>query len=226
MQELSFKYERKTSTDAVFETLYHEITSLKLLPGTKLPETEVARRFDVSRQPVRDAFGRLSNLDLVQVRPQKATEVRGFSLERIERTQFTRLAIEMEVIRQACAVWNDSRAATLQLNLNEQQTAIDNDNPKDFHTLDGQFHVQLCELSGCPAAVEVVSQCRQKIDRLCMLNIGPEKATATLLEDHKKIADALKRNSVDDATDIARIHLHRLDGTIAHVYEHYEQYFE
>ncbi len=226
MQELSFKYERKTSTDTVFETLYHEITSLKLLPGTKLPETEVARRFDVSRQPVRDAFGRLSNLELVQVRPQKATEVRGFSLERIARAQFTRLAVEIEVMREACAVWNDSLAAKLQLNLDQQQTAINNDNQKDFHTLDGQFHMLLCELGGCPAAIEVVSQCRQKVDRLCMLNIGPEKATTTLLEDHQKIADALKRQSVEDATAVARVHLHRLDGTIAHVHKHYAQYFE
>lgn len=226
MQELSFKYERRTSTDAVFETLYHEITSLKLLPGTKLPETEVARRFDVSRQPVRDAFGRLSNLDLVQVRPQKATEVRGFSLERIERTQFTRLAVELEVIRQACLVWDESRTETLERNLEQQQTAIDNADQKGFHALDGEFHVHLCELAGCPAAVEVVSQCRQKIDRLCMLNIGPSKATTTLLKDHRTIADALKRRSIDDATAIARVHLHRLDDTIAHVHQHYGQYFE
>ncbi|NNE48440.1 MAG: GntR family transcriptional regulator, partial [Rhodothermales bacterium] len=42
---------------------------------------EVARCFGVSRQPVRNAFTKLGSEDLLLIRPQKATEVRGFSME-------------------------------------------------------------------------------------------------------------------------------------------------
>lgn len=83
MQELVNSIERRTTTDVVFERLLEEIVTLRMLPGTKLSEVEVAKRFGVSRQPVRDAFNRLENLELLLIRPQKATEVRGFSMERI-----------------------------------------------------------------------------------------------------------------------------------------------
>ena len=106
MSSISDSVERRTATDVVFEQLHDEIVSLQLLPKTKLSEAEVAKRFDVSRQPVRDAFSRLENLDLLLIRPQRATEVRGFSLDRIAYSRFVRLSVELEVIRQAGDVWD------------------------------------------------------------------------------------------------------------------------
>ena len=97
MSETVELMERRTTTDVVFDALHEEIVSLKLLPGSKLSEAEVSKRFGVSRQPVRDAFNRLANLDLMLIRPQKASEVRGFSMERIAHARFVRLAIELEV---------------------------------------------------------------------------------------------------------------------------------
>jgi len=52
--------QRQTSADIIFERLYDQIISLALLPGTKISEADVAERFGVSRQPVRDeAFHKL-----------------------------------------------------------------------------------------------------------------------------------------------------------------------
>lgn len=125
MQDLTGLFERRTTSDVVFEHLRNEIVSLEILPGSKLSEADVARRFGVSRQPVRDAFARLENLELLLIRPQKATEVRGFSMERISHARFVRLAVELEVIRQACSVWNDDRGTALEKNLAQQQQAVD-----------------------------------------------------------------------------------------------------
>ena len=75
-------FARQTTTDAVYETLLNEIASLAVLPGIKLSETEVARLFGVSRQPLRNAFRKLANEELLFFRPQKADVVRGFSMER------------------------------------------------------------------------------------------------------------------------------------------------
>ena len=74
---------RRTTTDAVYEKLHEEIVTLEILPGTKLSEAEVARRFGVSRQPVRNAFTKLGNDELLLLRPQKTTKVRGFSMDRV-----------------------------------------------------------------------------------------------------------------------------------------------
>ena len=117
--------DRPTLASRVFEQLYEDIDSLKLLPGTKLSEVEVARKFGVSPQPVRDAFHRLSSMDLLLVQPQRASKVRGFSLSRIEDARFIRLSIELEVCRRACEIWDKSRAATLQKNLEKQKRCVE-----------------------------------------------------------------------------------------------------
>ena len=46
-------FSRRTTTDDIFDQLYADITSLELKPGTKVSEIEIAKKFDVSRQPVR-----------------------------------------------------------------------------------------------------------------------------------------------------------------------------
>ena len=91
MLELVENLQRRTTTDLVFEKLHEEIATLAILPGAKLSEADIAQRFGVSRQPVRDAFNRLENLDLLLIRPQRATEVRGFSLERVAHARFIRI---------------------------------------------------------------------------------------------------------------------------------------
>ena len=110
MLKLVDNIQRRTTTDMVFDQLHQEISTLELLPGTKLSEADVAQRYGVSRQPVRDAFSRLENLDLLLIRPQRATEVRGFSLEHIAHARFVRRSVEIEVINYACSIWDEARA--------------------------------------------------------------------------------------------------------------------
>jgi len=226
MQEIADIYERRTTTDAVFDQLHEDILSLKLLPGAKLSEADVARRFGVSRQPVRDAFNRLDHLDLLLIRPQKATEVRGFSMRRIAHARFVRLAVELEVIRHACSIWDDSLAEILERSLDQQQQSIDTGQPEKFHALDYQFHKLICDLGGCPMAFETIEECKRKVDRLCVLSLGRTNESATLLEDHRQLAHSLKKGSVEDATAIARKHLNRLNDTIADIHLTHAEYFE
>lgn len=229
MQDQAEAIERRTTTDVVFDELHEEIVSLKLLPGTKISEAEVARRFGVSRQPVRDAFSRLENLDLLLIRPQRATEIRGFSIQRINHTRFIRLSVEMEVIRCACLVWDDSRAAVLDENLQQQRKAVAGNGSSDpaiFHTLDTEFHQHIFDLAGCSYAIETIQECRQKIDRLCVLSLGRQSEAATLIEDHQAVADALKEGSIEKASAATRLHLSRLDATIADIQESHAEYFD
>ena len=67
------RVDRRTNADDVFDCLHGEIVSLRLLPGTWISEIEVAGQFDVSRQPVREAFIRFANQDLLLIRPHEAT---------------------------------------------------------------------------------------------------------------------------------------------------------
>lgn len=46
--------ERRTAVDDVYEHLHEQIATLKLKPGDRISEAEIAAQFAISRQPVRD----------------------------------------------------------------------------------------------------------------------------------------------------------------------------
>ena len=217
---------RRTTTDAVYETLHEEIVSLEILPGTKLSETEVARRFGVSRQPVRNAFTKLGNDDLLVIRPQKATEVRGFSMERLELARLVRLALEMEIVRRATAVWDASCEAKLGENLTLQEQALENNGLVTFHALDYDFHKLIYALSGNPQAFKVMLECKQKVDRLCLLSLEQSSEATSIFDDHREIARGLASGSVERAQGAMRKHLSRLDATIEYIHKAHPNYFE
>lgn len=219
-------FQRRTTSDVVFEQLFEEIASLKLLPGAKLSETEIAQRFGVSRQPVRDAFNRLENLDMLLIRPQKATEVRGFSMQRIAHARFVRLAVELEVLRHASSIWDKTRAETLNENLQLQIRSLEQGQPDQFHQLDYDFHKLICELSGCHMAFKTIEDCKNKVDRLCVLSLDRKDEFSVLLDDHQRIARALIAGSADEACSVARKHFSRLDDTVTYIHENHAEYFE
>ncbi|MEM8728340.1 MAG: GntR family transcriptional regulator [Pseudomonadota bacterium] len=226
MQEPSEFFERRTAADVVFDNLQSEIVSLRLLPRTKLSEVEVARRFGVSRQPVRDAFARLAREDLLLIRPQKATEVRGFSMKQIAHARFVRLAVELEVVHRACAAWDSDAARVLEENTTRQHRAIESQNFAEFHTLDYEFHKSICDRSGYPLAAQTIEDCKKKIDRICVLSLGREAEVEALFEDHLALSKALSDGAVEQSRTILRRHLERLDQTIADIHVKHASYFE
>ncbi|MEM7507804.1 MAG: GntR family transcriptional regulator [Pseudomonadota bacterium] len=226
MQNMVHTIERRTTTDVVYEALYEEIATLKLLPGAKLSETDVARRFSVSRQPVRDAFNRLESKQLLLIRPQKATVVRGFSMQQIANARFVRLAVELEVLRAACGIWNADRAAELRGNLDQQQAAVADGDGVAFHSLDYLFHKMICELGGHPLVFATIEDCKRSIDRLCVLSLNRKDEAAILAQDHENIASALQDGDADRATHHARLHFARLDETIRSIHREHANYFD
>lgn len=216
----------RTTTDLVFDRLHEEILTLELLPGTRISEAEVASRLGVSRQPVRDAFNRLGNLNLLKIRPQRATEVCGFSWAQIENTRFIRLAVELEVVRHARNLWDRASAEALEANLAEQRAAIDAGLITRFHDLDYDFHKLICTLGGHALAFETVKQCKQRVDRLCLLSLARSEEVSAVLTDHEEIAQAFKTGSRKEVEDLFRRHLSRLDEAIKDIHEKHAEYFE
>jgi DNA-binding GntR family transcriptional regulator len=226
MAQVMTSPERRTNADDVFDHLYGQIVSLELLPGTRISEVEVSKQFDVSRQPVREAFIRLANLDLLLVRPQKATVVRRFSSERIKTARFVRVSVESEVLRRACLVAEDAGFDQLERDLDDQRTAIAAKDVDRFHSLDYDFHAHLSEVAGCGFMFGTIAENKAMVDRLCVLSLSAPAAMDELLEDHKVIVDALKARDEEAVQKAIRAHLSRLDDVITGIRKSHADYFE
>lgn len=226
MDQVADIQERRTSADVVFDYLYDEITSLGLLPGTKISEAEIASRFGVSRQPVRDAFSRLDNMDLLLIRPQKATVVKKFSLDRIASARFARIAIELEVAHRALLAWDGSLLKKFEQSLEEQQSALAKGDAELFHRVDYEFHRLMCRAAQSDFAFQMIAEHKAQVDRLCVLSLTGVDSMALLIGDHQEMVEQLSRRDGEGLSATLRRHLSRLDSTVEMIHQDHASYFE
>jgi DNA-binding GntR family transcriptional regulator len=218
--------ERRTSVDDIFDHLYSEILSLRLRPGDKISEAEVAAQFGVSRQPVRDAFSRLATRDLLLIRPQRATEVKRFSTREIMKSRFVRAAIEQEVLRRAAKHCDAQGAADLDAALVAQEKVAQIGDVEAFGKLDYAFHKILCAIAKTDFAFDVIMAEKSKVDRLCTLSLSKGDRLPELVDDHRNIANAVKCHDAEQAVMFGMRHLSRLDSTIEQISATNANYFE
>lgn len=226
MQQTADIQERRTSADVVFDYLYDQISSLDLMPGDKISEAEIASKFGVSRQPVRDAFSRLGNLDLLLIRPQKATVVKKFSLEAITSARFVRLAVEVEVLQRAADAWDGSLLPEFEENIARQYTSLETVDFVAFHAHDYMFHKLLCRAANSDFAFEIIQKNKAVVDRLCVLSLTARDDIKELIGDHEQIIAQLKAGDREGLRGTIRQHLSRLDKTIDEIHAKHEAFFQ
>lgn len=217
---------RRTTADDVFERMRADIVSLRLPPGTKLSEAEVARRFDVSRQPVREAFIHLSNMSLVRIQPQRATIVCRISRSEILESRFIRMAVEVEIVRRACKSYNDTHEAAFRSNLEQQLEAAEAMDSDRFNALDYEFHRLICVTAGSEFAFKTIAENKVYVDRLCMLVLSSRAGQREIYDDHVKIFERLRAADEKGLVAITRRHLSRLTETLDDAQRQYPTYFE
>lgn len=218
--------ERRTTSDDIFDAIHSQICKMKLLPGAKLSEVEIAKQFDVSRQPVREAFIRLGNMGLLNIRPQRATIVRKISLKEVASARFIRLAIELEVCRKACAAFKDIHEPEFQDNLHLQQSAIKSGDVLAFGKLDIHFHKLFCKIADMPEVFKTIEEQKMKIDRLCSLSLANLQECEEVYADHEKLLEFIMEKNEQALIERLRSHLSRLDATIEKVSQTHAHYFE
>ncbi len=217
--------ERQTTADQVFDALYDQIVGLKLSPGTRISEAQVAKEFGVSRQPVREAFNRLGAAGLLLIRPQRGTMVQKFSRKSIAAARFVRLAVELEVLSEAARRWSGEFSADFEAILTAQSNAANELNHQAFHALDEDFHRLLAQVADQPAAFEVIKEKKAQLDRLCVLSLKNADEMTLLIDDHRSIYAAVSGKDANGAQSVLRQHLSRISATIDVIYTRHDNFF-
>lgn len=174
------------------------IIALELPPGTRLSEQEIALKYGVSRQPVREALIALAKTRLVDVQPQRGTVVVKFSVRKMMEARFVREAVEVAIVRQACQAFSAQSRMRIADLLDMQEKAAARGDHATFQHYDELFHVELTEGVGMPLAWEAIRDIKAHMDRVCQLTLPGAEAMLPLVEQHRSIMDAI------DASDRAR----------------------
>lgn len=217
---------RLTTTEEVFRQLKADIISLRLEPGTKISEVEVAKACSVSRQPVREAFMRLGELDLLEIRPQRATRVRKISHQKLSDTRFIRAAVEVEVVRVACQMASRESLEAIAANLEEQQKVVAAEDAMLLKALDYEFHRLICVAADRLPAFKVISENKTHTERACTLELNDAVGMQEVLEGHAAIFEAIRAGDEVMAVANTRVHLAHLDGTLLKASQNNPDFFE
>ena len=110
-----------TIGNRVLDALRQAIVQLQLRPGNVLSEAEVARQLGVSRQPVREAFIKLADTGLIEVRPQRGTFVKLISIREVQNARFVREAIELAIVHKAALEISPAHLEELRQLLDQQR---------------------------------------------------------------------------------------------------------
>jgi DNA-binding GntR family transcriptional regulator len=213
-----------TVADTVFEELHQQILSLELAPGTRMSEIEVAKAFGVSRQPVRDAFYRLSQLGFLLIRPQRATVITKISEAAVLRAKFVRTALEIACLRAAIDVITDDQIKDLDELLKEQKAAVKADERQLFHKLDDTFHRRMCEISGHDYVWSLIREQKAHMDRVRFLSLASGAQAA--LDDHITIMDAVRKRDGKHAEALMITHLGRISTILGRIRSENQAHFE
>lgn len=189
------------------DVLRRAIIRLVLLPSQALSEKEIAGIFDVSRQPVREAFIRLSEIGLVEVLPQRGTYVVRISLSEVHEARFVREAVEVEVAKMAAEIGLDDVVVAELQDLIERQTRcaelLDYDR---YFLLDEAFHRALSWGTGQRTAWVVIEKVKAQLDRVRYLSVPDTTPMEKLTSQHRSIVEAIVARDVNAAESAARIH--------------------
>lgn len=210
----------------IYRYLRRDIVGCAIQPGTLLSEKEVSARFNVSRQPVREAFIKLAEAGLVQIVPQRGTFVRKISLQRVADGRFIREAVEVAVVRRAAQTLTDTGLMALEHNLQLQHLAVTHHDSQAFMLLDDEFHRLIAEGIDCLLAWETVENIKATLDRVRFLTLNAVAPAEHLIQQHQAIYQALLAGDADAAERALRHHLQAMMLNIGPIAEQNSAWFE
>ena len=194
------------STRAIYGVLRQDIVTLRLKPGMRLSENELAARFGTSRAPVREALIRLVDDGLIDVRPQRGSFVSRISLRAMERARFVREALEVAIIRRAAEQGiSDTARAQCEAAIEAQLEA--RDDPERFTQFDDLFHRAFAEGTALDGVWAVVEREKVQFDRVRILSLPAVTPVDVLIAQHTAILAAVTNRQPIAAEEAIRRHM-------------------
>lgn len=209
----TFQLDRsRNATVQVFEHLREMIVTLVLEPGAILARDELARYFNLSATPIRDALTRLGEEGLVDIFPQHVTRVRSVDIASAREAHFLRLSVELEMVRMLALAPNPALSKVLLGLVAQQRACLDADDLKNFTRLDLAFHQALYQAAQLEKLWTVMRSGSGNLDRLRRLHLPLNNKAQSILEEHEAIARAIGEGDSAAAQEQVRQHL---SGTLS-----------
>lgn len=176
--------------------------------GTLLSENELARRLEISRTPVRQAFLQLEAEELLELYPRRGALVRPISPSEADDVLEARLLIEKHCVRRVAA-HGAELARTLQESIAKQERALLGGGA-GFTVADREFHRTIVAANQNAILTRQYDALRDRLQRIAATAVARDPTRiARFIAEHREIAGAIERGDARAAADLTAAHLRR-----------------
>ena len=209
MVKTGSKIKRELLADQIYETLKSRIISGEYQAGFRLKDRDLAKEFDVSSIPVREALRLLRSQGFVNIDPYKGAEVVDFKNPKYARDIYeARIMIECFSIEKAIENLNSKIVDDLENRLNAIRKAC---KKKDYENtfIDSAFHREIIKAAGNPYILNIFDGIKFQsphFDKNSKSQDGPG-GTLVNYKNHKRIFDCIIAKDVKKAKQEIRNHL-------------------
>ncbi|MFG6147500.1 GntR family transcriptional regulator [Halobacillus sp. B23F22_1] len=215
-----------STRNQVYSWLRENIISLELAPGRSISEKEISEMLQVSRTPVREAFMKLAQEELLEVYPQRGTFVSLIDLKHVEEVRFIREHLERAAVRVACEVLSKENLLQLKDNLAKQKQSVEEKNYTKLFELDEEFHYTIAVGSEKERIWSVIQQMNAHLNRIRVLSLAAHYNWELILEQHETIIYAIETRNPDLADQLMEEHLKKLTFEQESLTSEYMKYFK
>ncbi|EGR2025351.1 GntR family transcriptional regulator [Vibrio cholerae] len=201
-----------TKSENLTEYLIEAIVEGQLAPGSKISEPELAKQFQVSRGPLREALMRVEGLGLIERIPHIGARVIQLSPTKLVELYAVREALEGMAARLAARNITEIELAGLESLLSTHSTHIDQvEGASYFHQQgDFDFHYRIIQASRNQQLIGLL--CDELYHLLRMYRYQSPRSHSRpveALEEHKFILRAIRQRDEELAEMLMRRHISR-----------------
>lgn len=218
--------------DFAYDRIKEEILKLKLLPGTKISEKSMSDLLQVSRTPIREAFLKLAQEELLTIIPQSGTFVSLINLDLAEEARFVREIIETTVVGLCCEKLTNETIFRLEINVKMQELLVSNEvgrqEVEKFLDLDEDFHKELFVCCGKKRTWNMIQSMAGHLNRFRMLRLKDIESLDwdVLIRDHKEIYQAIRNKDKTTAETLMSGHMRLMLSEKEILLQEFPEYFQ
>jgi DNA-binding GntR family transcriptional regulator len=186
------------------EMILERILNGDYAPGERLVETRLAKEFETSQVPVREALRELEVLRFVESEPFRGARVRAVSRAEMVEIFPVRSAIEEVAVRLA-TVELDGDVEELEQHLNTMKLAAADGDRHEQVSADVEFHRTIIEASGNSILGDVWLSLRVE-GRTMVTSLRAGIGLDEIVAIHEPILSAIRAKDPDEAASAMRRH--------------------
>ncbi|MEH7417253.1 GntR family transcriptional regulator [Neobacillus drentensis] len=195
-----------------YEKLYHSIKKMifegKLKPGERIIETQLAKDFNVSKSPIREAIRILEKEGLVIVDEKSRVMVYQPTLKDVEEIYFCRMALESFAVGLVTRMAANAELDEIEKTLMQTEQAIQDSQANDtIITLNDLFHSLIIQYTQNRRLQKQLNDLRSLMYFFRVLNFQGENRAEIILNQHREIFDCMKERNAEQASQAMIKHL-------------------